>query len=192
VGIKAGKLSKRGGIFEDDDILPIALLDASFADKEQEEPESLPLEKTGLYEVLYVDKQAQTELESHLSEIAECLKKIFYNMIQDSDSGDSNEETLIPLLSDLLTPISYMVKDKDWKHEEEYRLFYMGTAGEKCVKSDCENGMYIDTAPFLFKSDDDEVYLGPKVDDIAFLKCTHSFKRDGLKAHIQKSQSQLR
>ncbi|MDR0502148.1 MAG: DUF2971 domain-containing protein [Treponema sp.] len=191
IGMRTEKLNKGTGIFDEEEKLPKEILNNFIISQNQKEDiETLPIERTGLYEILYVDKQAQDEHEYILLEIKKCLKNIFEKMLLDSD--DSKEKKIIPLLSELLSPISYMVKDTDWKHEEEYRLFYIGSIGEKCIKSNCESGLYIETEPFLFDTDDDKIYIGPKIDDIIFLKCIHNFKQNGLKVHIQRSESLLR
>jgi tetratricopeptide (TPR) repeat protein len=140
--------------------------------KQKDQP--IPLELTGLFKIRY-DRDC-------VKEIADCLKKF--------DEDDFSNDKLTELTARLFIPVAALVKNEDYQHESEYRLVYIAswddTNLKRYIKQTPEDGVYLETEKVLFERFDKfkkdypyeeyaDVYIGPRVDKIARLKCFDSF-----------------
>jgi hypothetical protein len=184
VGIDWEKL--KGG-FGAGDVFKKLQDDAKKADKGSGEPQNLKLDQTGLYKVQYVKKDSDEKLEK----IAGCLKSL--------PTADFNDADFFNALSELCALISPLIKHDYFTHEHEYRLIHTGTmsADKDYIKGAAfSEGIYIDTEPVLFKkkpqTEDDKIWVGPKVNPVDYQKIKHLFKRKGYSGAIRHSEMPLR
>jgi hypothetical protein len=151
--------------------------DTSRPDTGKQEDQSIPLKLIGLFKIRY-DRDC-------VKKIADCLNKF--------DKSDFSNGKLTELMARLFVPVAALVKNEDYQHESEYRLVYIASRAReddalmKYIKQTPEDGVYLETEKVLFekfdKFEDDyphkeyvEVYIGPRVDKIAYLKCFDSFR----------------
>ncbi|ULQ60474.1 DUF2971 domain-containing protein [Brucepastera parasyntrophica] len=163
--------------------------------EENEKSELLPVEKAGLYKVLYIDEKPNAQIKK----ISKCLKHIPSGDLKDAH----RKEILTSLLSDLFTSVSHLIKDSAYEHEHEYRLMHIGSIEDdrNYIKASSESndlnihtGIYIETEPILFSDPEDRevIYFGPKVDGIAVLRARHIFEYEDLHAEIRESKIKYR
>jgi tetratricopeptide (TPR) repeat protein len=198
VGILVGKLDKstqnREGYKKPSRIISHDfLLVKQSKETIQPEKKEFPIKNLYLSKILYVNQNAENVNEEDiLSKITNCLEKISRKL------PPEKRQKLISLLSRQLTPLCYLVKDSHYAHEKEFRLHCMLPIENKYIINEgCDKGIYIETEPVLFKQGpgkeaNDIIYLGPKVDDMMFIKCKLSFQKDGLPVEVKKSGIRFR
>ncbi|MDR2343269.1 MAG: tetratricopeptide repeat protein [Spirochaetaceae bacterium] len=172
VGVPAPLVDKGRGTPE-----PISLMiNAGTAkpDDEEEAGQPIPLELLGLFKIRYN--------RDSVGEIAGCLEEF--------KRADFKDETLVELLARLFVPVAALIKGEEYRHENEYRLVcitsWKEAAFRKYIKQTEEDGVYIETEAILFQEPDEEddgpeeeyveVYMGPKVDKITWLKWRDRFR----------------
>jgi hypothetical protein len=141
----------------------------------KQEDQSIPLELLGLFKIRYDG--------ACVKEIVKCLEAF--------NEGDLENSRLTELTARLFVPIAALIKSKDYQHESEYRLIYIASWDDpvlkKYIKQTPEDGVYLETEKVLFERFNKfkgdypnkeyiEVYIGPRVDKIACLKCFDSFR----------------
>jgi tetratricopeptide (TPR) repeat protein len=162
-----------------------------------------------LYKVVYVNANKYPSGRPHpnmedkfavnflLKNIAGCLKNIVENIL---NLEYTDKEAIVTALSKLFCQIAHLFKYDDWEIEGEYRLVHTDKlpAEKHHVRSDDINkGIYVKTKAILFEKNDklknDKILLGPKVDDLKYLKIKHFVKEDEKKAvEIERSKVQYR
>jgi tetratricopeptide (TPR) repeat protein len=174
IGISKRKLNRGTGINQIQGSLDAAGdNDEKKGERKQKKTTLVPLEKTGLYNMLYIgEEDGETEAKAELEKIAGALREF------------SPEDLRIPVikqfLSNLFTFAAHLVKDSAYRHEDECRLIYTDTVRRKNPYIKVQDGVYVETEPVLFEDDRDIVYFGPKVSNVTILKFSHTFKLAGL------------
>ena len=133
----------------------------------------VPLEKTGLYRILYLDEESS---KIALKGIADCLLEF--------EEKDFTKE-FIKLIRELFKSVTHLIKNKTYEHENEYRLIFIDSIekGKKYIAvedKDICDGVFVETEPVLFQDDKDVVFFGPKVNEVTINKYRDAFKKNGL------------
>jgi len=139
----------------------------------------MPIAKIGLFKVKYI---SDDEFDKFGKRIIKFLEKIFNKTVL----SDSEKPIYREFIELLFLPINHILKNADYKNEDEYRLVYISTINESDKKSESdsaivndnnpETGIYIDTEEVLFGRHQTKIALGPKTDDLTYLKYKHSFE----------------
>lgn len=134
----------------------------------------IPIKNLELYKISYIniDKEPDERLESIINLVIQILKH---------ELPKFKAELLAEAIIRILTPITHLIKYDSYEHEKEYRLLYIvpnQILNElPFIKSNCIEGLYIQTEPALFKQVDSEnVILGPKQNIKTSLKITAAIK----------------
>jgi hypothetical protein len=158
---------------------------------EREEKQPIPLEMLSLFKIQYD--------QSSVKEIIKCLEAF--------NEDDFKNDKLIELMVRLFVSIAPLIKNEDYRHESEYRLVYIAPWEDivlnQYIKEEPEFGIYLETEKILFERFDKfkgnypnkeyiEVYIGPKVDKIDYLKCADSFRRKYPNVKVELSKRNFR
>jgi tetratricopeptide (TPR) repeat protein len=147
----------------------------------------MPVEMLGLYKVQYLDKDSA----GPILKIKECLDTCMQNT---NGINVYKQEILLWLFIRLLMSITHLIKRKDFEHEEEYRIMYIGNIEDDktYIQSAEGEGVFVETEPMLFKNGTDEILLGPNVNEITRRKYEDSFRYKGWNPEmIRKSDIEL-
>ncbi len=143
-----------------------------------------------LYLVDYSDEKkhkALDYLENTLSEIT--------SLIEGVDNCD-NKEKINSLVRDILSPLLYLFKNKEYETEKELRLISAHDLSDKNLRLDERKipRIYMPTKPFLFETPGTEIIIGPKANDPIATKLDLEFrlKRHGFDKNVKVKFSEVR
>ena len=163
------------------------------------------LSKLGFYKVHYIDvskhKATNTKIEqdkdSKLKTIDDYLKdieKFLVEKIKPKEKNDEQEEVYKETL-ELLSVLRYLIKDKSYEDEKEYRLIYVSDKLEKYIKYD-ENDPDNDTVKRIYMEEDiisilDSVMVGAKVPPAKALEIQYSLQMWEKTEDVKVTQSSI-
>lgn len=115
-----------------------------------------------LYEVKY-DKQSK---ENACKAIREPLDNLIEIYSEFDENNDNSREILSNLVRVILSDILYLYKNDEYKNEKEVRIITAQKMSEDNVKLDESlptGRVYVETEPFLFKTPNTKLIIGPKL-----------------------------
>ena len=177
IGVPTQVLSKGDGFFRERRYYEFDLFPEQFR-----AIKGMPIAKSGLYKVRYL---GDAEFVKFSRKTIELLGQIF----MDNNKILEKKHIYRKFIELLFLPITHIIKNDIHKNESEYRQIYISTINESkediVEGDDPETGIYIETEDVLFgmnKENKDipysyaEIYFGPKVDHLTYIKFKHSFE----------------
>ena len=171
-------------------------------DEKNYKKEITPINKIGLYKILYInleEKSKEYDSDKEAKDLLKEIKMLYTNIIEDSfyKNGPKDlKQKIDNWLNDLFTLVRYLIKFDDYEHEKEYRLLYVDNIkNSKYVKtSTCWKGVHVETEKILFNDETkkDIIFIGPKNNSaIKKLKLEHYLKCTKLDKYIEVKPSNI-